>query len=108
MSSIIKSGTGTAIYPGGGYVFEEDTSFGSGDSPVTIDFMDKIKKPASNGYVINDGDGDITLALKKKNGGGFGDEITLKKDETFSLKGKDVDELRITRVADSSYRVYGE
>jgi hypothetical protein len=108
MSTIIKSGTGTAVYSGGQYHYEEDTSFVTGESPYAIDFDSEIGKPASNGYVINDGAGNFTIAFKKKNGGDYGDEITMKSGEIFDLKGKDVAQLRITWVADSSFRVYGE
>lgn len=84
--------------------FFEDTSFVTGDSPVTLDLNAALGRNATEGTIINDGDGNFTVAFST-NGTDFGDEITLKKDDIFNFKDISVDSLRITWVADSAYRV---
>lgn len=107
MSSIIKSGTGAALYPAGQYMAETVTSFATGDSPEVIDFISEIGKPASNGYLINDGSGDISIAMRRGQAA-FGDEIILSANERFDFKGRDIEHLRITWVTNSSYRIFAE
>ena len=84
--------------------FFEDTSFVTGDSPVTLDLNTALGRNATEGTIINDGDGNFTVAFST-NGTDFGDEITLKKDDILNFKDISVDSLRITWVADSAYRV---
>ena len=82
----------------------EDTSFVTGDSPVTLDINAALGRNATQGTIINDGDGNFTIAFST-NGTDFGDEITLKKDDILNFDKISVDSLRITWVADSAYRV---
>ena len=84
--------------------FFEDTSFVTGDSPVTLDINTALGNNSSKCSVINDGAGDFTVAVSN-DGAVFGDAITVKLDEVLNLDGISVDSVKITWVADSSYRV---
>jgi len=82
----------------------EDTSFVSGDSPVTLDINTALGRNATEFTVINDGAGNFTVSISN-DGAAFGDEHTMKNGETYSLDQISVDSIRITHVADSAYRV---
>lgn len=84
--------------------FFEDTSFVTGDSPVTLDCNDALGRNATEGYIINDGAGNFTVAFST-DGAAFGDAITIKKNEVIEFEDISVDSLKITWVADSAYRV---
>lgn len=83
----------------------EDTSFVTGDSPVTLDVNNDLGRNAEDGFVINDGDGNFTVAISN-DGSTFGDTLTMKSGEVFSLTNIDIDKIKITWVADSAYRVF--
>jgi len=89
---------------GGRFQTFEDTSFVVGDSPVTLDVNADLGNNGKDGYIINDGAGDFTVAISD-DGTNFGDEATMKAGEIMSLIHLDIDKIRITRVADSAYRV---
>ena len=84
--------------------FFEDTSFVTGDSPVTLDINAALGRNATQGSIINDGLGNFTVAFST-NGSAFGDAITMKKNEVLNFNSISVDSLKITWVADSAYRV---
>lgn len=83
--------------------FFEDTSFVTGDSPVTLDCNTALGRNATEGYIINDGPGNFTASFST-DGAAFGDEITMKENEKISFEDITVDSLRLTWVADSAYR----
>jgi len=82
----------------------QDTNFVTGDSPVTLDLNVALGRNATKGTIINDGTGNFTVSFSN-NGTDFGDEITLKNNDILNFDKISVDSLRITWVADSSYRV---
>ena len=82
----------------------EDTSFVTGDSPVTLDLNAALGRNATEGFIINDGAGNFTVAFST-NGTDFGDAITMKKNEKITFTKISVDSFKITWVADSAYRV---
>jgi hypothetical protein len=84
--------------------FFEDTSFVTGDSPVTLDLNTALSRNATSVDVINDGAGNFTVAFST-DGASFGDEITVKYPERLSLKNVSIDSVRITWVSNSAYRV---
>ncbi len=84
--------------------FFEDTSFVAIDSPVTLDINTALGRNATKGSIINDGDGNFTVAFST-DGAIFGDDITLKRNEILEFSQISVDSLKITWVADSAYRV---
>jgi hypothetical protein len=77
----------------------------SGDSPVTLDVNNSLNRNGFEGYVINDGSGDFTFQISS-DGSSFDDSIRLKNGDVFSLKGLDIDSIKITWVSDSAYRVF--
>lgn len=83
--------------------FFEDTSFVTGDSPVTLDANAALGRNATSGYIINDGAGNFTIAFSV-DGSAFGDEITMKNNEILEFTNQSVDSIRITWVSDSAYR----
>lgn len=84
--------------------FFEDTNFVVGDSPVTLDLNTALGRNSTQGWILNDGAGNFTLAFST-DGIAFSDEITLKEGEKISFDNISVDSIRITWVANSSYRV---
>ena len=96
----VDNNTGIADNP----EFFEDTSFVTGDSPVTLDLNTALGRNATQVVVINDGAGNFTVAFSTE-GAAFGDAITMKKDESLEFSGVSVDSLKITWIADSAYRV---
>lgn len=82
----------------------EDTSFVTGDSPVTLDFNTALGRNATTVLVINDGPGNFTYQLSV-DGSTFGDAITMKSGEFKEYSDISCDSLRITWVSNSAYRV---
>jgi len=87
-------------------IFFEDTSFETGDSPVTLDINSSagLGREGTQGWIKNDGPGNFTIAFST-DGVSFGDEHTMKQNEVMRFSGIVVDSLRITWIADSAYRV---
>ena len=105
--TIQRGGDGNALFPAGQYKKYEDTSFVTGDSPATLDFNADLGKNGNNGYIINDGAGDFTIAMSP-DGTNFGEEITIVSGEIFDLQGRNINKLRVTWIADTAYRVFAE
>lgn len=84
--------------------FFEDTSFVTGDSPVTLDLNTALGRNATTALILNDGPGSFTYQLSV-DGAAFGDAITLKQREFKQYVDVSIDSIRITWVADSAYRV---
>lgn len=82
----------------------EDTSFVSGDSPASLDCNIALGRNATQFSVQNDGSGDFTVSISN-DGAAFGDEKTVKADEVYAIDELSIDTIRITRIADSAYRV---
>lgn len=103
--SISRTGAGHPLYPARHETFvSEDTSFVVGDSPATLDVNTTLRRNANQGHVINDGAGSFTVAIST-DGTNYGTAFTMQAGENFNLAGENVDSIRITWVADSSYRV---
>lgn len=82
----------------------EDASFVTGDSPATHDVNAALGRNAHDGYLVNDGAGDLTYQISN-NGITYGGSHTLKKDETVKLSGLDIDSIKITWIANCGYRI---
>lgn len=82
----------------------EDTSFVEAESPLTLDVNTDLGRNAKDGFIINDGAGDFTVAISD-DGTNYGSAHTMKSGEVFSLTNIDIDSIKITWVADSAYRV---
>ena len=83
----------------------EDTSFVTGDSPVTLDVNADLGRNAIDGFIINDGAGNFTVAISD-DGTTFGDALTMKDGEIMSLTNLDIDKIKITWATNSAYRVF--
>lgn len=83
----------------------EDTSFVTGDSPVTLDVNADLTRNAKDGYIINDGAGNFTVEVSD-DGATYGSAATMKTGEVMSLSNLDIDSIKITWIADSAYRVF--
>lgn len=82
----------------------EDTSFVTGDSPAVHDVNTDLSRNGRDGYIVNDGAGDFTVEVSN-DGTNYGGLHTVKIGEVMRLKGLNIDRIRITWVADSSYRI---
>ncbi len=82
-----------------------DTNFVVGDSPITLDVNTDLGRNAIDGFVINDGDGNFTVAISD-DGITYGDALTMENGEIFSLTNLNIDSIKITWVANSAYRVF--
>lgn len=76
----------------------------AGVSPVTIDFNADAGRNSREGWIANDGAGDILVAFSR-DGVTFGDNWTMKTGELTNLANFDIDTLRLTHVADADYRI---
>ena len=78
----------------------------AGVSPVLCEFNAAQSFNACQGWINNDGPGDI-LASFTRDGSVYGDLWTIKQGELTSLKGFDIYTLRLTHSgADAAYRVF--
>jgi hypothetical protein len=82
----------------------EDTSFVTGDSPVVHDVNAALGRNAHDGYIVNDGAGDLQYQISN-DGITYGGAHTLKQDEPVKLTGLDIDSIKITWVANCGYRI---
>ena len=74
-------------------------------SPLDIDFNTAQQGNSIQGWINNDGVGDILVSFSR-DGITFGDQWTVKQGETTNLKGFDIHTLRLTHIADADYRVF--
>lgn len=89
------------------YYATDDTSFVTGDSPVTLDVKTALGKVGNSGYVICDGAGDILVQISH-DGTNYGNSIRLKNGDELDLKALSVNKIKIIWESNSSYRVYCE
>lgn len=83
----------------------EDASFEVGDSPATHVPNTDLGQPATDGYIVCDGDGNILIEISD-DGTNYGTQLTLKKDEIFDLAGIKTHTIKITHSGtDSAYRI---
>lgn len=82
----------------------EDSSFVTGDSPAIHDVNAALGRNGHDGYMINDGAGDLTYQISN-NGTLYGGSHTLKQDEIIKLTGLDIDSIKITWISNTAYRI---
>lgn len=92
-----------AVYADGTSVSYEDTSFVTGDSPAVLSINTDLGRNGHDGYIINDGAGNFTIEISQ-NGTTYGGIHTVKNGEELEFTGATINKIRITWVADSSYR----
>jgi uncharacterized protein YdeI (BOF family) len=95
---------GTFTGTSGNFQAFEDASFAVGDSPVVLNVHLALGYNARDGYIANDGSGDIQVEVAKDTV--YSDPFTIKSGEVVYLEGADIALIRITHLGtDSSYRV---
>lgn len=82
----------------------EDTSFVTGESPRVLDVNTDLGRNSVDGYIINDGTGNILVEFSD-NGTNYGGQHTLQKGEVIDLKNLNIDSIRLIWVSNSSYRI---
>lgn len=82
----------------------ENSSFVTGASPATHDVNAALSRNGHDGYIVNDGDGNLTYQISD-NGTTYGGPHTLKKDETVKLTGLDISKIKMTWIANCGYRI---
>jgi len=87
----------------GSTVAYEDTDFVSGDSPVVLDIFTDLGRAGHEGYILNDGAGNILVELSA-DGTNYGGSHTLKWGEQLMLNNLKINRIRLTWQEDSSYR----
>ena len=98
-------GAGNVINAPGRTFKYEDTSFTSGDSPITLDVNTDLGRNAVDGYLAVDGTGDILVEISD-DGASYGSQHTLKNGDVLDLSGLNVDSIRLTHSGtNSSYRI---
>jgi hypothetical protein len=89
----------------GTYKVYENNNFVVGDSPQVLDINTDLGKNSSEGYITIDGPGDVLVELGDVDKV-FGEQFTMKKNETINFEGLEVSKIRLTHVTDSSFRVW--
>ena len=92
-------------YADGNSVSYEDTSFVTGDSPAVLAIRTDLGRNGHDGYIINDGAGNIQVEISN-DGTNYGGIHTIKVDEILKLAGLTISRIRLTWVSDSSYRCF--
>ncbi len=82
----------------------EDTSFVTGDSPATHGVNAALGRNGHDGYIVNDGAGDLQYQVSD-DGTNYGGAHTLKEDETVKLTGLNIYSIKMTWVANCGYRI---
>ena len=84
----------------------EDTDFVTGDSPVSHDVNESLSRNANDGYISNDGPGDIKVEISS-DGSHFSSQFVLQDGDVLSIEEQEggIDTIRITWVNNSSYRI---
>jgi len=93
-----------ATYVDGSTVSYEDASFVTGDSPVVLDVYSDLGRVGHEGYILNDGAGNILVELST-DGVNYGGSHMLKWGERLSLDNLKINRIRLTWQENSSYRV---
>jgi len=94
--------TPTHFYTGKTKAYE-DTSFTEGESPKTLAVAAHLKRNGHDGYITNDGDGNIKVQIEDPDEG-WGGSHTLKKDETLGFAMLNIKNIKLTWVANCGYR----
>ena len=92
----------------GTYKAPENADFIEGDSPETVDINTALSgRDATTVVVFNDGPGDFFISMSI-DGETYGEQHRMKQGERITAQSVQTDSIRITWIADSSWRmVYG-
>lgn len=93
-----------ATYIDGNTVSYEDANFLTGDSPAVLDVLTDLSRIGHEGYLINDGPGDIQIEFSE-DGTTYGGVHTVKQTETIQFNDLKFRKIRLTWVDNTAYRV---
>jgi len=82
-----------------------DTSFVTGDSPVTLDVQAVLVRNSIDGFIDNSGGGALLYEYSEDGGSTYNDPVYLPGGTIDSLRTLSISHLRITWVADTIYQV---
>lgn len=79
-------------------------SIATAGSPATLDINTDLGRNSGDGYIVNDGPGDLQVDISK-DGSTFTENITVKLDEVLDLSGLNIDTIKIdATVNGTAYR----
>lgn len=81
----------------------EDSNFQTGDSPLVLDVNTDLGRNGRDGYILNEGAGNIIIEVSD-DGSNYGGQHTVPAGFVFYLEGLDLNKIRLTWVADTSYK----
>lgn len=100
----VTNSTSIGVLPGNDNTYE-DTSFTSAESPRVLNVEADLGRKAYDGYIINDGAGDIRFEISN-DGTTYGAQHTQKSGEAVVLTGRTISKIRLTWVdANCGYRI---
>lgn len=82
----------------------EDTSFVTGDSPATHNIHAIIGINTHDGYLINDGPGDLYMTWTS-DGTNYWQNARIKKNETYPFNNMSIHSIRVIWISNTSYRI---
>lgn len=88
----------------GNSVAYEDSNFVSADSVAVLDIFTDLGRLGHHGYFVNDGPGDILVAVSN-DGVTYGSTHTIRAGDVFDLENLSINRIRLTWQEDTSYRV---
>lgn len=94
--------TPTHFYPGKTKSYE-DTSFVTAESPKTLAVAADLKRNGHDGYLTNDGNGNLKVEIEDPDEG-WGGQHVIKKDEVLDLAMLNIKNIKLTWVANCGYR----
>jgi len=94
-----------ATYVDGSSVSYEDLNFVTGNSPAVLNIFVDLGRFGHEGYLINDGPGDIKLEIST-DGTTYGGQHTIKQGEQLVLDNLKISKIRLTWITDTAYRVF--
>lgn len=93
-----------ATFVDGSTVSYEDNNFSTGDSPAILDVFTDLGRIGHDGYLVNDGPGNILLEISA-DGTAYGGQHTIRSKEILSLKDSAIKKIRLTWAQNTAYRV---
>ncbi len=81
----------------------EDTNFTSADTNTVLDIETDLGRKGHKGFFINDGPGDIKVAVSF-DGTTYGSYVTLRSTDAYSLDDLNISKIQLQHVDDTEYR----
>lgn len=88
----------------GNVVSYEDTNFTSGESPAVLDILTDLGRSGHEGYIINDGPGDMLVEFSFDSTN-YGGQHTLHGGDIMDLRNLKIQRIKLTYIDPTEYRV---